>query len=166
MPRLRQRKDGVMNTLGIVEIGTHKDAKSLRRALEESGVRISGWAGDILSKIKVTKSRQTLDLVDASVEELGFPRGTELRDIYRAGREKDWDLCPDEAAAQYLRQHGDDLKPGEVLIFAMKPINDSGGVLSLFHVGHRDGDRWLHAYYGNPGHHWSAGGRFVFVRRK
>ncbi|MBU0535083.1 hypothetical protein KKC62_02830 [Patescibacteria group bacterium] len=166
MPRLRQRKDGVMNTLGIVEIGTYKDAKSLRRALEESGVWISGWAEDILSKIKVTKSRQTLDLVDASVEELGFSRGTELRDIYRAGGEKDWDLCPDEAAAQYLLQRGDDLKPGEVLIFAMKPIKDSDGDLYLFGVRRYDDDRWLYACDGGPDSFWSASYRFVFVRRK
>jgi hypothetical protein len=153
-------------TFKIIEIGTYKDVKSLRKALEQSGARIGDWASNILNKTKLSKSRQSLDLVDASVEELGFPQGAQLQDIYEAGNKQGWDLCPDEAAAQYLRQHGKDLKPGEVLIFAMEPIKDSDGGLGLFYVGHDDDDRWLHAYGGSPDSRWYADFRFVFVRRK
>ena len=50
-------------TFKIIEIGTYKDVKSLRKALEESGAQIGNWASDILNKTKLSKSKQSLDLV-------------------------------------------------------------------------------------------------------
>ena len=80
--------------LKTIEIGTHKDVKSLRKALEESGARISNWAGDILNKTKLSKSKQSLDLVVLTVEELGFPQGAQLKDIYKAAINQGLGLCP------------------------------------------------------------------------
>jgi hypothetical protein len=62
-------------TFKIIEIGTYKDVKSLRKALEESGAQIGNWASDILNKAKLSKSKQSLDLVALTVAELGFPEG-------------------------------------------------------------------------------------------
>ena len=151
-------------TFKIIEIGTHKDVKSLRKALEESGARIGDWASDILNKTKLSKSKQSLDLVVLSVKELGFPQGAQLKDIYEAAKNLGLDLCPAEVGPQ-LRLQYPDQPNGEWLVIAMEPIKDSDGDLSLFHVKHIDDDRWLSAYYGEPGHFWFAGYRFVFVRR-
>ena len=149
----------------IIEIGTYKDVKSLRKALEESGARIRDWAGDILNKTKLSKSKQSLDLVVLSVKELGFPQGAQLKDIYEAAKNQGLDLCPAEVGPQ-LRLQYTDQPNGEWLIIAMEPINDSVGVLSLFNVERDGGVRWLHADYGLPDNFWYADGRLVFVRRK
>jgi len=149
----------------IIEIGTHKDVKSLRKALEESGARIGNWGGDILNKTKLSKSKQSLDLVVLSVKELGFPQGAELKDIYEAAGNQGLDLCPAEVGPQLRLQYLDQ-PSGEWLIIAMEPISDSDGDLSLFFVGLSDDGRWLGACCGSPDYHWGAGYRFVFVRRK
>ncbi|NMB91825.1 hypothetical protein GYA37_03190 [candidate division WWE3 bacterium] len=148
----------------IVEVGTYKDVKSLRKALEESGVQIGDWAGDILNKTKLSKSKQSLDLVVLSVKELGFPQGTQLKDIYEAAKNQGLDLCPAEVGPQ-LRLQYPDQPNGEWLVIAMEPIKDSGGALGLFRVGCGGGGLWLNAYNGNPDNFWNGNNRFVFVRR-
>jgi hypothetical protein len=149
----------------IIEIGTHKDMKSLRKALEESGARIGDWASNILNKTKLSKSKQSLDLVVLSVKELGFPQGAELKYIYEAAKNLGLDLCPAEVGPQLHLQYPDQ-PSGEWLVIAMEPIKDSDGDLRLFLVERHGGDRWLLACHGIPGYHWLAGYRFVFVRRK
>ena len=154
-----------MKTFKTIEIGTYKDVKSLRKAIEAPGARISSWAGGILNKTPLSKSKQFLDLVDVSVKELGFPQGAQLKDIYEAAKNLGLDLCPAEVGPQ-LRLQYPGQPYGEWLVIAMEPISDSGGVLRLFFVRRDGGVRWLHAYHGNPDLRWDAGVRFVFVRRK
>ena len=152
-------------TFKIIEIGTYKDVKSLRKALEESGAQIGNWASDILNKAKLSKSKQSLDLVALTVAELGFPEGAKLEDIYKAAKNQGLDLCPDEVGPQLRLQYSNQPN-GEWLVIAMEPIKDSVGVLLLFLVRCSYGGRWLGACYGGPGNFWNADCRFVFVRCK
>ena len=152
-------------TFKIIEIGTYKDVESLRKALEESGVQIGNWASDILNKTKLSKSKQSLDLVVRSVKELGFPNRAKLEDIYKAAKNQGLDLCPDEVGPQLRLQYSNQPN-GEWLVIAMEPIKDSFGDLDLFFVKCNHGDRWLRADYGRPGYFWNADNRFVFVRCK
>ncbi|HPD73971.1 MAG TPA: hypothetical protein PLX95_01620 [bacterium] len=152
-------------TFKIIEIGTHKDVKSLRKALEESGAQIGDYASDILNKTKLSKSRQFLDLVALTVEELGFPKGARLEDIYTTAKDQGLDLCPAEVGPQLRLQYFDQ-PTKEWLVIAMEPIKDSDGDLDLFSVKHYDDDRWLGASYGGPDRFWRAHARFVFVRCK
>jgi len=152
-------------TFKIIEIGTYKDVESLRKALEESGVQIGNWASDILNKTKLSKSKQSLDLVVRSVKELGFPNRAKLEDIYKAAKNQGLDLCPDEVGPQLRLQYSNQPN-GEWLVIAMEPIKDSDGDLRLFFVWCRSGDRWLGANYSGPDYFWSADSRFVFVRCK
>jgi hypothetical protein len=153
-------------TFKVIEIGTHKDVKSLRKALEESSARMIGdWASDILNKTKLSKSKQSLDLVVRSVKELGFPNGAQYKDICKAAESQGLDLCPAEAGPQ-LRLQYPDQPNGEWLVIAMEPIKDSDGDLSLFRVRCFGGGPWLFADYGEPDRFWHTDDRFVFVRRK
>ena len=148
-----------------IEIGTFKDLKSLRKVLEGSGEQISNWAGNILNKVKLSKSKQSLDLVVLSVKELGFPQGAKLEDIYKAARNQGLDLCPAEVGPQLRLQYSDQ-PSGEWLVIAMEPIKDSVGDLGLFLVGRNVSLLWLDAGYGRPGRFWFSDYRFVFVRCK
>lgn len=152
-------------TFKIIEIGTYKDVKSLRKALEESGAQIGNWASDILNKAKLSKSKQSLDLVALTVAELGFPEGAKLEDIYKAAKNQGLDLCPDEVGPQLRLQYSNQPN-GEWLVIAMEPIKDSFGDLYLFRVSCRRGDRWLRANYGRPDLFWGVDDRLVFVRCK
>ena len=148
-----------------IEIGAYKDVECLRKDLRESGARIGMWGRDILNKIELSQSKRSMDLVVLSVEELGFPGGAQLRDIYKAANSQGLDLCPAEVGPQWCLQ-SQDQPEGEWLIIAMEPIKDSSGGLDLFSVGRGGDDRWLGDYYGDPGSFWDAEDRFVFVRRK
>jgi len=152
-------------TFKIIEIGTHKDVKSLRKALEESGARIGDWASDILNKTKLSISKQSLDLVVRSVKELGFPNGAQYQDICKAAESQGLDLCPAEVGPQ-LRLQKPDQPNGEWLVIAMEPIKDSDGNLKLFNVKRNDDDLWLYTVYGNPDDFYDDDGHLVFVRRK
>ena len=152
--------------LVTIEIGTHKTVKSLRRAVLKSGASIFRWADDILNKVELSKSKQSLDLVSLSGKELGFSKATQLEDIAKAGTSLGLYPCPAEAAPQFIRQCSDILKKGEILIFVMEPIYDSYADLMLFYVERNGYECWLGAYGGRPGDLYHAGVRFVFVRRK
>ena len=149
----------------IIEIGTFKSVGDLRKALRKSGEMISDWASNILNRISLSEIKQTLDLVVLSVAELGFPKGAELKDIYKAAEKHGLDLCPAEVGPQ-LRLQYPDQPAGEWLVIAMEPIKDSDGDLCLFIVEYDDADRWLRAYDGWPDRLWDADDRFVFIRRK
>jgi len=148
-----------------VEIGTCQNVEFLRRALEESDAWVGRCARDILNRAKLSKSRQSLGLVVLSVRELGFPRGAQLQDIYRAADSQGLGLCPAEVGPQ-LRLQYPDQPNGELLEIAMEPIRDSVGGLNLFSVRRFDEGRWLSSIGGRPDRFWDADRRFVFVRRE
>ena len=151
--------------LRTIEIGTYSDVRALRQAIEASGAELGNWAGDVLNRTPLSKSKQFLNLVVLSVKELGFPDGAQLQDIYEAAT-CNWglELCPAEVGPQLRLQYLDQPE-GEWLIIAMNPICDSDGDPSLFYVRCDGGTRWLSARFGDPGGFWGASHRFVFVSR-
>ena len=156
---------GKPESFKIIEIGTHKNVESLRKALKESGARIGVWAEDILNKTELSKYKRSLDLEVWSGKELGFHDGAQYQGICKAAESQGLDLCPAEAGPQLRLQHP--YQPnGEWLVIAMEPIKNSDGVLDMFVVGRDGGDLWLSANCGHPDGHWYADSRFVFVRRK
>jgi hypothetical protein len=156
-----------LKTFKVIEIGTYKSVKPLRKALEKSGARIGDWAGVILNKTKLSKSKQFLDLVVLTVRELGLPRDSELKDIYEAAKNQGLDLCPAEVGPLLRLQYTDQPR-GEWLIIAMEPIRIKDPFTNpfLFHVECFDGDCFLNAQQGYPPNRPGLVYRFVFVRRK
>ena len=109
-------------------------------ALTSAGFRIGTWADDILGKPAFTAAaaESTLDLVVASVAELGF-RERRHDSPTSTSRAKSFglELCPAEVGPQLRLQYAD--QPyGEWLRIAMEPISDSDGNPFIFDVG-RDG---------------------------
>jgi len=156
-----------LKTFKTIETGTYTDVKTVLKAMEEIGAGSSYWAGSILNKTELSKSKQSLDLVVPSVRELGFPNGAMRMKIYEAGRNQGLDLSPAEVGPQLLLQYPD--QPiGTGLVIAMEPItdSDSGLFLFLFLVCNYDGGRYLDAFDGRPDRFYYPNDRFVFVRRK
>lgn len=160
----------VWKTWKTIQLGTGlQTADDFRKEVVKAGMKIGDWANDILGKPAFTattsETETEVELVVASVAELGFKDGATRKDIYVRAQELGLDLCPPEVGPQLRLQYTDQPK-GEWLVIAMEPITDSDGRLSLFGVV-RDGDeRFLDAFYGYPGLFWRGYYRFVVLRRK
>jgi len=123
--------------------------------------------GQVIFSIKITvATKETeLELVIASVAELGFKKVAKYSDICDRIKELGYDLCPAEVGPQ-LRLQYKNQPNGEWLRVAMEPIEDSGGDLDVFRVKRVDDDLWLNAGCGSPDYVWSPEGVFVFAVRK
>ena len=148
-----------------IEIGTYESVGDLRKALEKSGVKTAPWASCILDKVKLSKSKKTLNLVVVSVRDLGFTKGTFYQDICDAAKKRGLGLCPAEVGPQLLLQCPDQLD-NVPLAIAMEPIKYFGGGFALFRVEHDGDDLWLRGRCGEPAFFWGVADQFVFVRRK
>lgn len=148
-----------------IEIGIYKDSMALRKALKESRVLINDWVGGILSGMELSKTKESIDLVVLSVDELGFPKGALYQDILKAAKKEGLELCPAEVGPQLRLQYLDQPKD-EWLLIAMEPIKDSAGDLALLHLKHRIDGFWLFTFYAYPDRVCDDFYRFVFVRRR
>lgn len=158
----------VWKTWKTIKLGTGlKSADDFRKAVKKAGMKIGDWANDILDKPALTAmtSETEVELVVASVVDLGFKDGATRKDIYVRAQELGLDLCPPEVGPQ-LRLQYTDQPNGEWLVIAMEPIADSDGDLDLFRVEHDGGARWLNASFGDPDDVWHGSRLFVFLRRK
>jgi hypothetical protein len=151
-----------------IKLGTFKNVEEIRKALKAGGNNISDWANDILSKpaFTVSETEQDVELVNVSVEELGFKQGACYADICKRASGLELDLCPAEVGPQ-LRLQWKDQSKGTYVAVAMEAITDSDGFLRVFSVM-RDGDgkQYLSADLGDADDVWDANRRFVFLRRK
>lgn len=162
-----EASQGDFPTLKTIKLGTgFQTADDFRKAVEKAGMKIGDWANDILGKpaLTVAESVTEVELVVASVAELGFKDGAPLRGIYVRAQELGLDLCPPEVGPQLRLQYSDQPK-GEWLGIAMEPIADSGGGVNLFSVEHGGGVCWLGTGNGSPGTFWYGYNRFVFLSR-
>ncbi len=146
----------------------HSTLKTLRRALKQAECYVSEWASDIMGKPAFTLAAEPIeiDLVRATVRQLGFAEGARFDAICARALELGLELCPAEVGPQLRLQYSDQPN-GEWLIVAMEPITDSGGYLDVFDVERRGvGERWLDASYGDADGFWGPDGEFLFVRPK
>ena len=156
----------VFPTWKAITLGTFRDLKDLRKALDEGGYRVSGRASDLLGQLafKLAKAEVRVDLVLVTVAELGFKEGATYRDICVRAKELRLKLCQTEIGPQLRLQYYDDQPMEEWPTVAMEPITDSGGSPRLFRVGRDHGGRWLSTDWGGLGPFWPAGCRFVFAK--
>jgi len=144
-----------------------KSADDFRKEVVKVRMKIDDRANDILGKpaFTTTTSETEVELVIASVAELGFKDGTALKNIYVRSQELGLDLCPPKDGPQ-LRVLYTDQPKDEWLVIAMEPIADSNDHLSLFFVVHDNNELWLYACHGHPGLFYDEFYHFVFRRRK
>jgi hypothetical protein len=147
-----------------IQLGTMPTTDALRSALLDGGFRIGDWGGDILKKITVATEPSEIELVVASVAELGFPKGATRKEIYDKAISLGFELCPAEVGPQ-LRLQYKDQPNGEWMLIAMEPVTDSDGDLEVFHVVHDGSGQWLSSYSGYPDFVWDAERRWVFRRK-
>ena len=153
-------------TWKAVKLGTGlKTAEEFRRVLRDGEFRLSDWASDILGKpaLKAADEETEVDLVKATVAELGFKKGARYDQIYERAKEPGLELCPPEVGPQ-LRLQYQDQPNGEWIVVAMEPIIDSDGCPRVFNVERIGSELWLSSYWGRPDGFWDPDCRWVFCR--
>jgi hypothetical protein len=98
-------------------------------------MRIGKWAYVSLNnpKFPIAKELTKIDLVIASVAELGFQNKAKLCDIYATAQKKGLQLCPNECGPQLRLQYLNQPKE-EKLVIGMEPITISVTNVVLFCV--------------------------------
>jgi len=131
-------------------LGTYKSAEELKTALLKVGCETDSWGDDILKKVVVATEPTEVELVQTTAVELGFPDGEATRaQIYAAGLNRSWQLCPAEVGPQ-LRLQYPDQPEGEWDLIAMEPTTVSSGNLEVFSVGRSDRGLCLRSYDAYP----------------
>ena len=155
------------STWKTIKLGTHQNIDALKKAITEADIHISDWASDIMSKSAFILASQedTIELVTATVAELGFSGNTRYDEICARIKELGYALCPAEVGPQ-LRLQYPDQPAGEYLYLAMEPITGSDGDLFLFYVEPLGRVRWLCTRCNYPDDAWDPDYRFIFMRRK
>ena len=144
---------------------TTKIPKEYTKEIETQGMKIYEYAQDILNKLEPLKQKEKINLVSFSVEQLGFPKGATLQQIYDKAKESGLELCPPQVGPE-LRLNYKNQPMNEYLMVAMNSINDRGGDPGLFGLRRHSDGEWLNYNYGALVHKWYGYSRFVFLSRK
>lgn len=152
-------------TWKTIKLGTYKSVSEIREALKTKGFRTSEWGDVALGQIVLSPAETEIELVTATVEQLGFKDAAVYGTIMNRIQELGFSLCPPEVGPE-LRLQYPDQPEGEWLLIAMNPIAGSDGTHRVFNVVANDGSRWLLGGFGSTSRWWHRGARWVFVRGK
>ena len=97
------------------------------------GFRMSDSAIRILAKTPIAKAETTVDLVRATVHQMGFPNGGTNAEIHVWVEGQGFSKCPAEVGPA-LREQYPDQPRGERICVGMEPTEDSFGHPSVFSV--------------------------------
>lgn len=147
-----------------LELST-KTPEQYTKELTAKGNQIGTYAQQILNKVEALKSPEQIKLVSFSVEQLGFPNGATLQEIYDKARSMGLELCPPQVGPE-LRLSYTDQPNSEYLVIAMEAITDADGDPRLFYVYRNDSGPWLDSDDGRMDSRWGASDRFVFRSSK
>jgi len=158
----------VFETWITINLGTFIRVEQILHGLNINGFSILGCVEDIFYKNSFTLADRVCDteLVNISVQELGFEAAASYNNICKRAWKIGLDLCPAEVGPQLRLQYSHRPNGGCVDV-AMKPIINSGGSKCIFRVeSNAGGSRCLSVSSGDPNMKWNLHRRFVFVRRK
>ena len=136
-------------------------ADTAKQALEDKNICPSSYGKDLLEKTEFSKEKQEYDLVRFTVEQLGFPDGATIDEIYAKAEELGLDLCPAEVGPQLRLQN----TSKEWMFIAMKQIIVRNGDPFLFVLYHRDDQLVLAGITAVSGCRWGSRRGFVFRSR-
>lgn len=119
-----------------IKLGTFQNVGALKKVLKKSGFIVNERANNIMDKptFTISSEEKEVDLVVASIKELGFKKNTHYDVLCARIEELGYALCPAEVGP-YLRIQYPDQESGELWMFiAMKPMMDLEGDLNVFRI--------------------------------
>jgi hypothetical protein len=148
-----------------IRLGTGLKTRSdFFTAFNEAKFKVGGYVNGILRDrhFSVSDSEVFVQLVNISVEELGFSGPAKRAEIYAQAFERGLKLCPAEVGPQLRLQYLDQ-PHGEWLTIGMEPILNDDGDPSVFFVAHSHGKLLLSGDYGYYDLSYNPEKRFIFV---
>lgn len=129
--------------------------------LKEKNIYITDWAKDILHKTEFSEKGEIYELVQFTVEQLGFPNGATTDEIYTKAKEIGLSLCPAEVVPHLrLVYKGKDWKR-----IAMNQIPDHDGDPHVFDLRAAGAGLELGGSRARSGDGLFPDTRFVFLSR-
>lgn len=143
--------------------------------LQKQSIQMNAY-GEILfadDRFEVSEASYSLDTVELTVADLGFPDGAVLSQIYKRAAELGLGLCPLELGphlrVQYLDQPVDNEEAGRKnrapsgsITIASKIISEDDEFPKGFYVRNIDGMLWLRGYIADDLHIWNPHDRLIF----
>lgn len=146
--------------------------------LEEHSIMLNDYAIELFrcDKFKTSKRKYELRFIETSVNDLGFPTGANLVQIYSQAKKMSLDLCPIEAAP-YLRLHylnqlnknaegsfTNHRAPNGSITIASEILSEKHDFPKGFYLRKINGDLWLRGYRCDYSHIFGSKDRFIFCR--
>ncbi len=133
--------------------------KQAKTKLESKGILVEYDTKNLLDNTEYSKKQKQYKLIEFTVEQLGFPQGATIDQIYKKAQEFGLKLCPAEVGPQLrLSYPGKDWK-----LIAMKQISGRGGGPRVFQLRSDDSKLELYACPADPFYEWYSVHRFVFL---
>lgn len=150
----------------MMTLETNSAINSPETALNEMrdvrGMLVPDYGEDLVNKTEFSLKAKEYELVQFTVEQLGFSDGATTDQIYAKADEMGLDLCPAEVGPHLRLQYsGTDWK-----LIAMEQIIGRDGSPVVFDLGAVGERLELDGGIAKPGYRWRAYFSFVFLSRK
>jgi hypothetical protein len=152
----------VFQTWKTIVLGRRKTAEDYRKSIKAHR-RVDNYANHLLGKTSIAEIEVEVDLVRASVKDLGFKKKIRLNAIIARALSYGLEKCVAEVGPALADQYSDQPK-GEYLAIAMDAITGLGGYPSIFGVRRVDCGPWLGTCDRYPASVYDPDDVFVFVR--
>ncbi|MEK5080760.1 helicase [Solibacillus sp. FSL W7-1436] len=148
----------------------------LIQKLHQSSILLNLYGEKLLNDDRFTTSetRYSVEVVELSVRDLGFPNGATLPEIYNQANNLGLQLCPPELGPylrlEYVEQDEGDAEnlsqkneaPSGSLTIASELISDEDSFPKGFYIRKVDGILRLRGYVADNLHVWNPDNRFIF----
>lgn len=158
-----------------IEVGGLSKAELIQK-LQQSSISLNEYGEKLLfdDRFTTTETTYSLEIVELSVRDLGFPNGATLPEIYKQASELGLQLCPPELGPYLRLEYADQVEgnsgnlsqkneaPSGSVTIASEIISDEESFPKGFYVRKVDGVLWLRGYVADNLHVWNPDNRFIF----
>lgn len=144
--------------------------------LQENAISMNEYEEQLFwdDRFITSERKYSLRTVELTVEELGFPEGATMPQLFERAHELGLALCSLELGPYlrlaYLEQHEGDMKnlpqqgqaPSGSITVASEIVSEDDNFPKGFYLRNSDGKLWLRGYLADDLHVWNPGDRFVF----
>lgn len=160
-----------------IEIGGLTKSE-LIQIMQQQSISRNEYAKKLLSDDKFTTSdtKYSLQIVELTVEDLGFSDGATLHQIFKRASELGLELCPLELGLHLRLEYLDQLEgylgnpsnqnqaPSGSITVASEIICEDGGFPKGFYLRKITGVLWLRGYNADHLHVWNPYDHFIFCQ--
>jgi hypothetical protein len=160
-----------------VEVGG-LSKQQLINQLQKTSIQLNEYGKKLLADEKFTTSdsKYSVQTVEITVANLGFPEGATTPQIYKKASELNLELCPLEVGP-YLRLKYRDQPEGDSsthiqkhqaptgsITIATEPLKEDDDFPKGFYLRTINGELWLRGYTADDTHVWNPHDHFIFCK--